>query len=103
MGFGVIFFIQALFTLVSKTFFIIMAHEKETAAGADSIYVEAQTPVMSAQDSPTLSGQVDDDYALYKKHAEGDVDPLEAKKVLRKIDKRIVPLLFTILSAPIFG
>lgn len=67
---------------------------QEKEYGADDI--APYTPNASAPASPALSGQVDDNYALYKQHAEGDVDPLEAKKVLRKIDRRIVPILFMI-------
>jgi hypothetical protein len=38
--------------------------------------------------------QLDDNYELYKRGKNEDIDPVEAKKVLRKIDYRIVPILF---------
>lgn len=42
------------------------------------------------------STELDDAYALYKNGDATDVDPAEAKRVLRKIDFRIVPVLFVI-------
>lgn len=46
-------------------------------------------------DASSLSG-LDDNYALYQQHAGEEVDPLEAKRVLRKVDLRVLPVLFTI-------
>lgn len=46
--------------------------------------------------SPTSSTAVDDNYDLYRRHAGKVLDPQEAKKVLRKIDRRVVPILFLI-------
>lgn len=50
------------------------------------------------QHSPTLSSeassQLDDTYEAYKKNQGAEIDPAEAKKTLRKIDSRIVPILF---------
>ena len=46
--------------------------------------------------SPTSSTSVDDNYDLYRRHAGEVLDPQEAKKVLRKIDRRVVPILFLI-------
>ena len=40
------------------------------------------------------SSQLDDEYEVYKKNQGVEIDPLEAKKTLRKIDFRIVPILF---------
>ncbi|KAI9655613.1 MAG: hypothetical protein M1821_005407 [Bathelium mastoideum] len=50
----------------------------------------------SLQFPPTAisSADVDDSYELYKRHADDEVDDAEAKRVLRKIDLRIVPILF---------
>ncbi|KAL5115037.1 hypothetical protein ACEQ8H_007078 [Pleosporales sp. CAS-2024a] len=42
------------------------------------------------------SSQLDDTYAAYKSHAGTEIDAAEAKKTLRKIDARIVPILFFI-------
>jgi hypothetical protein len=53
------------------------------------------------QHSPPLSSaassDVDDNYQLYKQH-EGDApaDAAEAKTVLRKVDWRVMPVLFTL-------
>lgn len=44
--------------------------------------------------SPASSTHVDDSYDIFKNARDLDVDPAEAKRVLRKIDYRIVPILF---------
>lgn len=48
--------------------------------------------------SSVRSADLDEAYLLYKKAEEDalELDPLEAKRVLRKIDRRIVPILFLI-------
>jgi hypothetical protein len=62
----------------------------------DKIAVTAGTAPSSAPDSPSLSSELDDNYALYKQHGGVEVEATEAKRVLRKIDKRVVPILFFI-------
>ncbi|XPS77869.1 hypothetical protein M3J09_009893 [Ascochyta lentis] len=49
-----------------------------------------QSPAPSSE----ASSQLDDTYEAYKNNQGTDVDPAEAKKTLRKIDFRIVPILF---------
>ncbi|KAJ4395704.1 hypothetical protein N0V91_010673 [Didymella pomorum] len=44
--------------------------------------------------SSEASSQLDDTYEAYKSNLGAEVDPAEAKKTLRKIDFRIVPILF---------
>ncbi|CAD6444249.1 05995047-e79e-49fe-940b-0374692c42c8 [Sclerotinia trifoliorum] len=44
--------------------------------------------------SPTVSTHLDDNYALYENARNIEVDPQEAKRVLRKIDIRLMPILF---------
>jgi hypothetical protein len=46
--------------------------------------------------SETSSSQLDETYAAYKSNRGVEVDPAEVKKTLRKIDRRIVPILFFI-------
>jgi hypothetical protein len=46
--------------------------------------------------SATTSSNLDDTYDAYKKAQVAEIEPREAKRVLRKIDKRIVPILFFI-------
>jgi hypothetical protein len=46
------------------------------------------TPVLAAP------SDVDDHYAIYKQHAGEDVTGHEAARVLKKIDRRIIPILF---------
>lgn len=40
-----------------------------------------------------ISGTLDDNYELYKATKDDELDPIEAKKVLRKVDIRILSLL----------
>jgi hypothetical protein len=40
------------------------------------------------------SSDLDDNYHLYKRSDEQELDPAKGKRVLRKIDARIVPILF---------
>lgn len=44
--------------------------------------------------SSETSSQLDDTYDAYKQNQGLAIDPTEAKKVLRKIDTRVVPILF---------
>lgn len=55
-----------------------------------------QTSPESPQLSSIAASELDDNYDIYKQHADEELDPEEAKRVLRKIDLRIVPVLFTI-------
>jgi hypothetical protein len=44
---------------------------------------------------PSVASQhLDDNYALFERARDLEVDPAEAKRVLRKIDFRIIPILF---------
>lgn len=44
--------------------------------------------------SPASSQHFDDSYDVYKTTREHEYDPAEVKRVLRKIDWRIMPILF---------
>ena len=44
--------------------------------------------------SPATSTYLDDNYELYKHAKDLETDPAEIKRVLRKIDFRIIPILF---------
>ncbi|KAJ4988178.1 allantoate permease [Stagonosporopsis vannaccii] len=48
------------------------------------------TPALSSE----ASSQFDDTYEAYKNNQNAEIDPAEAKQTLRKIDLRIVPILF---------
>lgn len=55
----------------------------------------AQLPPHQADEiSPASSTIVDDNYELYKSVKDDQIGPEEARRVLRKIDKRILPILF---------
>lgn len=45
---------------------------------------------------PASTADLDDSYQAYKSHEGEPIDPAEAKRVLRKIDMRIVPILFVV-------
>jgi hypothetical protein len=55
-------------------------------------------PTVTPESSSTHSSDLDDNYAIYRRHADQEVDPAEAKKVLRKIDFRIVPYVPSLLA-----
>ncbi|KUJ09426.1 MFS general substrate transporter [Mollisia scopiformis] len=44
--------------------------------------------------SPATASHIDDNYELYKNGKDVEFDPAEEKRVLRKIDFRIIPILF---------
>lgn len=44
--------------------------------------------------SPATSAHLDANYALYQNARDIEIDPQEAKRVLRKIDMRLMPILF---------
>ena len=56
--------------------------------------VEAIQPSPEVQSN--ASSALDETYEVFKNHHELETDPAETKKVLRKIDKRVVPVLFFI-------
>jgi hypothetical protein len=56
----------------------------------DDIKALQASPVTSSE----ASSQLDDTYEAYKNNQGAETDPVEAKKTLRKIDFRIVPILF---------
>jgi hypothetical protein len=46
--------------------------------------------------SPAPGSGLDETYDIYKRHAGDELDPAEAKQVLRKVDRRILPILIVI-------
>ena len=73
-----------------------MASHKDGELGIN----EPGTGIDPVSESPKLSSasgsDLDDNYALYQQQAGMQLDPDEAKRVLRKIDLRIMPVLFVI-------
>lgn len=61
------------------------------AQGKEIDEIQPSPPVYSE-----TSSQLDDTYETYKKYQGAEIDAAEAKRVLRKIDTRIVPILFLI-------
>lgn len=57
-----------------------------------------ESPITTASppgsESDKVMSKTDDAYAVYKGSNVQELDPTEAKRVLRKIDWRIVPILF---------
>lgn len=67
--------------------------DKETVLDAPA----AAAPSSSATDygvESSSEGALDDNYEVFKATQETDFDEAEVKRVLRKIDLRIVPVLF---------
>ena len=55
----------------------------------------SHSPAASNDDiSPAPSAHLDDEYQTYKDGRDLETDPAELKRVLRKIDFRIIPILF---------
>ena len=70
-----------------------MDPEKKLDAKTD---VLSPSPVSEKLSSSATASDLDDNYDLYKRQDGAGYDAAEAKRVLRKIDLRIVPVLFTI-------
>jgi hypothetical protein len=65
--------------------------EKNHAIAADPPVVHDQS---TAEEIYAVSSKdLDETYELYKKHDARDIDPQEARRVLRKIDLHVLPLL----------
>jgi hypothetical protein len=50
----------------------------------------------SPKSAPASASDLDDNYALYQQQAGQQLDPDEAKAVLRKVDLRVLPVLIVI-------
>ena len=50
--------------------------------------------ILASTASQTSSKDLDDSYGLYSKYRQDDIGAGEAKRVLRKIDWRVMPILF---------
>lgn len=61
---------------------------------ADSISIEIQNQSSSTPEPGGVSSDFDESYAAYKGLDAREIDPTEAKRVLRKIDLRVIPVLF---------
>jgi len=63
---------------------------------ADKVAYEEDDPTShpSTPKSPALSAEVDDNYAIFNAEDAQNLDAAEVKRVLRKIDLRIMPILF---------
>lgn len=53
-------------------------------------------PLSPADLPPKSDSDLDDSYEIYQRRAGETLDPVEAKRVLRKIDRRILPILVVI-------
>jgi hypothetical protein len=67
----------------------------EASIEADKITAVQGSPVSGAS-TPHNSSDLDDDYHLYKRSDDQELDPVESSRVLRRLDYRIVPILFLI-------
>lgn len=66
--------------------------EKEQPPASLDDKIEADYPA-TPDNSSAHSSNLDDSYAVYRQHADQEFDAAEEKRVLRKIDMRIVPIL----------
>ena len=73
-----------------------MSIDKKSKSAEALPYSNSESPTFIAEISSTSSssGDVDDNYNLYKQHRNDDINATEAKRVLRKIDFRLIPLLW---------
>lgn len=67
---------------------------KDPAAVAESVSIEGHDRPASEPDAKSDASDVDDSYAAYRRLSTREIEPAEAKRVLRKIDTRIIPILF---------
>ncbi len=72
-----------------------MATGYEASKETDEIAAAPGSPLSLASES-AKSSELDDNYHLYKRSEEEEIDAAEAKRVLRKLDLRLVPILFLI-------
>lgn len=71
--------------------------EQRTAPLDDKIEAHYTT---TPENSSAHSSNLDDNYDIYRQHAGQEHDAAEKKRVLRKIDMRIVPILIRSVSSP---
>ncbi|EXJ80670.1 hypothetical protein A1O3_06954 [Capronia epimyces CBS 606.96] len=67
-----------------------------TSLEADDKITAAHGRPPSVARTSTNSAELDDDYDLYRRSDEQELDPADSKRVVRKLDVRIVPILFLI-------
>lgn len=67
-----------------------------TPFGIDDKITPVQGSPASVASTLANSAELDDNYDLYKRSDEQEFDVAESKRVLRKVDLRIVPILFLI-------
>lgn len=72
--------------------------EKEVRPGRleDKIEAAYNSPATTPEHTSARSSDLDDNYEIYHQHAGEEHDAAEAKRVLRKVDLRIVPILIMI-------
>lgn len=67
---------------------------EDMADQVNSIPFKGEDVTSTIPASSSISPDIDDSYEAYKSLGSREVDTVEAKRVLRKIDMRIVPILF---------
>ena len=71
--------------------------EKELRPARLNDEIEADYGTQTTPENTSAhSSDLDDNYEIYRQHAGEEHDAAEAKRVLRKIDLRIVPILIMI-------
>lgn len=72
------------------------AGDEKKTLGASSQGRDDDNVIASTPSAPSSVVNLDDTYDVYKRSGDIDITDTEAKAVLRKIDRRIVPVLFFI-------
>ena len=77
------------------------SNERKADSSPDNITINPKDASLAPQEynvahNSAVSSDVDDNYDLYARQHGAEVDPTLAKKVLRRIDLRLMPILFLI-------
>lgn len=80
--------------MASKTSQHVIDKETPTDPGTHPTAVTGSSTSNDYGVESSSDASLDDNYEVFKATAEAGFDPAEAKKVLRKIDLRVVPVLF---------
>lgn len=75
-----------------------LGKDRSVAALEDNI-ATVSPPDSALDEKSAHSSDLDDNYAIYKQNAEQDIDAGEEKRVLRKIDRRLLPILIVRLAS----
>lgn len=73
-----------------------MVDQIHGSATAEDRITSPSPPASVLDQKSAHSSDLDDNYAIYSQNTGQDIDPAEEKRVLRRIDRRLVPMLMII-------